>query len=480
MSAQAQSVKVSAMTDRYQSVTAELCGFVEDLAFARLPAEVIHKAKMCLLDMLGYTFCAHEEKPARILVDFATAAGGRAESTVLGCGLRTSSMLASLVNGTMGHMAEMDDTHRWTMAHVGDGVIAAGLATAEKEQCSGKDLITAMVGGYEVACRAGEIVMPMHYRRGWHPSGTVATFGAAVAAGKLLRLDAEQFENAIGIAGTQMAGSFAHLESRGMTKDLNPGHAAMSGVVAAELARRGFTGGKRFFDQPKGLGLYSDELDLSKATKDLGKHYKILEQSHKVYTACRHIHSSIDAVLMLREKHGFSAKDVASVNVRIWTIGMAYVDDPTPWAPGKGLQDARFSMQFNLAVALLGGRDALDAMLGNGEAAASHLNSDEIRALSARVTVTPDEEMDGRFPEIWPAEAKITLNDGRQFEARVDYPTGEPENPVNMEYIQRKFRKLCCGAGLTESQATRVIDLVEHVESLDSLRDVIQAMTLTR
>ena len=137
-------------------------------------------------------------------------------------------------------------------------------------------------------------------------------------------------------------------------------------------------------------------------------------------------------------------------------------------------------MQFNLAVALLGGRDALNTLLGNGEAAGRHLNSDETRALSARVTVTPDEEMDRRCPEIWPSVAKITLNDGRQFEAPVDYPTGEPEDPVNMEYIQRKFRKLCCGAGLTELQATRVIDLVEHVEALDFLREVIQAMTLKR
>ena len=121
MTTQAQPVKT--VTDQ-ASVTAQLCAFVDNLAFAKLPAEVVHKAKMCLLDYLGTTYSAHEEKPARILVDFVTEAGGRAESTILGFGLRTSSMLASLVNGSMGHMMEMDDTHCWTMAHVGDGVIA--------------------------------------------------------------------------------------------------------------------------------------------------------------------------------------------------------------------------------------------------------------------------------------------------------------------------------------------------------------------
>ncbi|NIM44310.1 MAG: MmgE/PrpD family protein, partial [Nitrososphaeria archaeon] len=166
--------------------TRDVADYLAKLKFEDLPEDVVDMAKRVVLDFIGYSIVAIKEEPALILYETVKELGGREESTIIGFGYKTTSMNAALVNGALGHMCELDDTHLGSQAHIGDSVIPTALAVAEREGSDGQAFIAALTAGYEIANRVGKSVMPTHYFKGWHPTGTFNTFGTAVAAGKLL------------------------------------------------------------------------------------------------------------------------------------------------------------------------------------------------------------------------------------------------------------------------------------------------------
>ena len=188
--------------------TLKLAKGLSELDYKKIPSEVIKKTKQLLLDYIGYTLFAYkEEKAAEIIINTIKELGGKPESTVLGYGFKTSCQLSAFANGAMGHMTELDDTHTGTGSHPGDSIIAAALAMAEREGVSGEELLLAIIAGYEAALRIGESVMPTHYWRGFHPSATFNTFGAAVAAGKIFNFNQEQMAGVLGLC-QPFGGSF--------------------------------------------------------------------------------------------------------------------------------------------------------------------------------------------------------------------------------------------------------------------------------
>ena len=205
-----------------QAYTQVLSDFLGGARFETLPSSTVLRAKTFLLDYIGYAASAVDSDCGRVLRETVGGFGGIAEATVIGSDERTSVVWAALLNGALGHVNELDDTHGPTQSHPGCAVIPACLAVGERVDCDGKQFLAAMIAGYDMSLRAGYAVMPTHYTKGWHPSGTVQTFGAAVAAGRLLGLDGMALRHAIGLAGTQAAGNFAHTSVRGMAKDLNP------------------------------------------------------------------------------------------------------------------------------------------------------------------------------------------------------------------------------------------------------------------
>jgi 2-methylcitrate dehydratase PrpD len=450
-----------------RAYTRELVTALHGLTFEALPGPVVAKAKELFLDYLGYASTAAKEEPAAILWDTVIELGGRPECTVIGHAPRTSCLNAALVNGAMGHMAELDDTHRHTQSHVGDSVIPAALAIAERRQLGGKPLLGALVAGYEAAIRIGESVMPTHYVKGWHPSGTVNTFGAAVAAGKLLGLDPDRLLHAVGLAGAQAAGNFAHIQARGMAKDFNPGRAAANGVLAALLAQRGFSASTDVIENERGFWrLYADNVVPACLTEGLGTRFEILEVAHKPAPGCRCLHSSRDATLDLCERHGIAAPDIERITLRIYTQGAKWVDDPEPWSPGKGMYGPRFSAQFNAALAALEGRPGIRRLFEQ-DYMAQKLDDPAVRELMGKVTVVHDDVLMREFPHKWASVVEITTRDGRTVSQRVDYPKGEPENPMSHAELVDKYRIL---AGKVFSEE-RVEGILEAAEGLESLLD---------
>ena len=450
--------------------------FLHKLGYRDLSKHDVAVAKSLLLDYIGYAVSSVEEKPARILRGLAAEMGGPPEATIIGTAQRVSAVWASLVNGSMGHMTELDDTHRGTQSHMGDSVLPAALAVGEKTGANGKDVLAAIVAGYDCGLRAGYSVMPSHYFKGWHPSGTMNAFGAAMTAGKILDLDEDQLLHCLGLAGTQTAGNFAHVPIRGMSKDLNPGKGALNGVLAAFLARDGFTGSFDIFESQKGfMALYADRSKPEKLIKDLGQPFLVGEVAHKKYPGCFHIHSSREAAMDIAKKHDLKAADIKRVVARMHAIGAWYVDDPVPWTGDKGLYGPRFSAQFQIALALCEGEDGMWASYDE-EYVLQKMKDRRVRQVMKRIRLVHDKGFNKIWPNKWPAVVTITTTDGKTYTRRVDLPAGEPENPMTDSEIERKFDIL---AG-SRFSPRRIAQIKAAVDGFEKLGDVSELTKLLR
>ena len=448
--------------------TRTLCDFLCQTTYENLPRSATEKAKLFLLDYIGYAARSIDEEPARILRKIVTGLGGRPEASVIGWRERTSCAWAALLNGAMGHMTELDDTHRGTQSHPGDSILAAALAAGERAGTDGRTFLASVVAGYECAIRAGEAAMPTHYTRGWHPSGTINTFGAAAAAAKIFGLSGDGFLFAQGLAGTMTAGNFAHIGMRGMAKDLNPGKGAFNGLLAALLAEEGFTGARDIFENPKGfLALYSDSPHPERLISELGDSFCIEGVAHKPFPGCRHLHPARDAALEIARENGLSAEDVAGVTARIFSIGAQYVDDPVPWEGEKGHYGPRFSAQFQVALALCEGERGLwdsfeDAYVER------KLEDPRIRETMARIEVVHDKDLDRGWPEGWCTVVELETRAGARHSLRIDLPKGEPENPMSEKDIVAKFETLSA----TAFSVGRIAEIREAVGRLEEMEDV--------
>jgi 2-methylcitrate dehydratase PrpD len=455
------------------SYSKKLAEYLSGLDYDDLPKDIVKKAKHLILDYLGYTVSAVDEPHAKILLSVVKSLGGREESTILGFGQKTSCLYASLLNGAMGHMCELDDTHQATFSHPGNPIISSGLALAEREKVSGKDFITAIVAAYEATLRIGESISPSHYEMGWCEPWLV--FGSASAAGKILRLNPSEMENALNLAGIQGAGVTGwYLESHEypiMAKDFRPGYLSANGVLAALLAKRGFTSHARFVDN---FGkLYSTESYQSKITEDLGKKYRIMEVAHKPYSACRFTHAAIDAMLQLNMKNVLQPSQIRSLKV----IGDKHIVGLSKPEPANSLQ-SRFSVQFQVALTLVEGKNGLIKVLKDPSGyPLKKINDPVIRNIMRKTEVIHAEELDNS-KSVWSTIVEIKMQGGEMLIERVDYPKGEPENPFTTEELQDKF-KLVTSKVLNEGEAKDFISKIAVLENIRSLSELSSELTYT-
>jgi 2-methylcitrate dehydratase PrpD len=446
------------------SISERLARFISDLDSEKLPADVIEMTKLCALDWMGSAIAGSTTRPTRILVQVATALGGRPQATMIPNGAKTSCHLAAMVNAASSHAVEMDDLHKPSVLHPAATIIPAALAVAERDGRSGSDLLTAIVAGYEVAIRIGEALGPSHYRF-WHTTATCGVFGAAAAAGKLLRLTPEQMVWALGSAGTQSAGLWEFLVDGAMSKQLHLAKAAADGLLAALLAQQGFTGATEILEGEKGLArATSTTPDLDRLTDGLSdRPFRILENSFKVHAACYHIHSTIDAVLALKAKHHFNPADVTKIQVRLYSVAIDLLAKVQP----TSFYAAKFSIPYCIATALLHGHAELD------DFHEKRIRDRTVQRLMSALELARDPELDQVYPDRWPAIVTVETVAGKRHEARVDYPKGDPHNPMSREELIEKFHTL---TGRIIPETIRHL-LIERCLTLDTLRNVQQLWT---
>ncbi len=370
---------------------------------------------------------------------------------------------AAFANGAFSQALEFDDTHNESIVHMSSPAVAAALALSEICPVSGRDLITAIAIGNEISCRVGSVSSGELHRRGFHPTGLFATFGASYLAGKLLGLDAGTMARAAGIAGSFAAGLLECWVDGTQTKFLHPGWAAQSGIVAAFLARSGTTGPARVFEGR--FGLFASHVqdpnahrDFSRINAELGVRWESRNSSFKPFPAAHVIHPYIDALLRLRRLHGIEPGDVERIECPVTAFIVGIVCEPTEekFAPASD-SHGRVSLQYTLAEALY------CSELGKHAYRAENLRNPEILELARRVRYYVDPAYPG--PGRFKGAVIVTLKDGRRFEEIEEYNRGSAENPMSYAELRAKFDQNAEG-WLQAEQRDR---LAEEVQSLESL-----------
>jgi 2-methylcitrate dehydratase PrpD len=447
-------------------ITETLAKFAAGLTYEDLSPEVVDWFKYLCLDFAGVTLNGSTTDSARTVVKAVEEVGRSGPSVIVGTDKRVLPEYASMANGVAFHSLEMDDVNNEASLHPGVVAYPTALAMADIAPVSGKDFITAVVAGYDVMVRLGRALNPAeHYARGFHPTGTCGAFGAAAVAARLLRLEGEPFVHAMGIAGSQTAGSMEFLAQGAWTKRLHPGWASHSGIWAALLARSGYSGPTTILEGRDGfLQAYSGNPDPSLVLKDLGETYQVTRTSIKPHACCRYIQGPIDCLLDLRQNNGIVPADVATVRVGVLSAGMKIISEPIEAKRNpKSVVDMQFSMPFGAAVALTHGRASLE------EYKDGMPENPQIKHVMERVQCVTDPKLDATFPQSWPAWAEVVTTDGRTLRSELTYPKGDPENPVTWGEMRDKF-KLLSTPVINSSRQDKIIAAIDSIDQLDDVR----------
>ena len=433
----------------------KLAKYSLEMSYEKLPPEVVSYTKLCILDYFGSAIAGSDKVPVQMISDLVKELGGTEQANLF-TGGKSSVSNAALVNGSASHVVELDDIHKGSIIHAATVVIPAALAIAEWKKLSGKELITAIVVGYEVCYRIGGAVSPSHYYY-WHNTATCGTFGAAIAAAKLLDLNEEQMISALGNAGTQAAGLWEFIEDGAMTKQLHTGKAAMNGVIAALLAQKGFTGPRKILEGKRGFfNAMSDAHDVSKITDGLGTEFKILENSFKIHASCRHTHHAIDLLIEVFKERQPTFEEIKSITVNSYQSAIDITDNDNP----KTEYASKFSLQFCSALAILKGSANLN------DFNESILTDHEIRELLKKVKVVVDPQINANYPKQWGAAVEVEFSNGETLNRQTDFPKGDPENAVTSEELLEKFMNLA--RKLPEKNKKQIADNILALESIEN------------
>ena len=412
-------------------VTERFASFADDLRAAPLPAQALHHAKRAVVDWHAALFPGAVIAPATLLEKALAEELDRGGAT-LALGRRATVRAAALINGTAAHAIEFDDIFRDAIYHPGAPTIAAALAVAQDRGASGEAFLRAVVAGYEISTRIGAALGRTHYRY-WHTTGTVGSFGAAAAAGMLLDLSRGQFAHALATVTTFAAGLQQAFRMDSMSKPLHAGRAAEAGVLAALAAREGVTGSLDAIDGESGLGrAMSDGPDWNRACEGLGQVFNISAMTFKNHGCCGHTFAAIDGALVLRERAGRPAGDIAKVHVATYRAAL----DVAGNREAASAAHAKFSLPYVVAHALAHGSVRLDAF------SPERLADPSLRSLMDRVDVVVDPELDAAFPGRRAARVSITWKDGTNASWLQPTRKGDPDAPLSDAELEAKFHEL--------------------------------------
>lgn len=449
-----------------------------DLTWADLPPEAVHWAKVGLIDTLGVTLAGSGEDAPRLAAQGLDLANGPA--LVLGGTRRVGALDAALINGTAAHALDFDDCNNTMGGHPSVPVLPALLALAEElgrsgtHTVSGRDFLLAYVAGFEVETKVALAVNFHHYQKGWHPTATLGTFGAAAACAHLMGLDGERTAVALALAASFASGLKANFGT--MTKPLHVGHCARNGLYAARLAAGGFTANaatvfeheQGFLDVFNGPGTY----DTARALVAWAAPLDIVRPgiAIKQYPCCGSTHPAIDSLLALVREHRFTPDQVARVQAWVHPRRLKHTNRPDP----KGSLDAKFSLQYVLSRAIVDGCVAIEHFEGEAHA------DPRVRALLPKMEVAGYGE--DRFPadNHFGGVARVTLTNGQVLEARVEQPLGRTsDHPLPQDLLEKKF-SLCAASVLTDEAVAGVAAEVAGLDQAAGLGTLLRHLSTLR
>lgn len=451
--------------------TRQLGAYIAGLCFDDLPAEVVAKAQACVLDALGCCLLGITLPWTRMVLEMALEQGGAPQATILGTAYRTSASAAALVNSTAGHGFELDDIHVAAHLHAGSLTVPIALALGEwKSPMDGRAFLTAIVAGYEVGLRVGLAATGSHFLRGYHFQGTCGVFAAVATAAHVLKLNPEQSQHALGIAGSQAAGLMAAQEGA-MAKRLHCGRAAQSGVYAALLAARGFTGIANVLEAPYGgfLSSFTDTHCVANLTAGLGEQWEILKVGYKPYASAASTHTALYALNALMQENTLAARDIAGIAVDCST--MAHRHCAWQYVP-QGVTSAQMSLYYTLAAM------ALDGEVLTEQFREARLADPALLEFMERIRINVEPRYDeGGDATRHRSRVSIATHDGRSYTREAIYRKGSPENPMTDAERYAKFRRLATAA-LPPASVDKIIGAVESLAQATDIRDLIGLLQL--
>jgi len=451
--------------------TKKLAAFAAAVTFDHLPAPVVEKAKHCLLDFIANVYGSLQLEAVQKVIASLRSLGGPPTATVLGAGFATDPQHAAFLNGVAAEALEAQDGLRFGGNHPGVAVIPAALALAEQADLSGRQVIEAIVAGYEVAGRIAAAVHPRQTLSGFLPTGACGAFGAAAAAMKMTTSDAAAMLQALGIAGYLAPLSMAeHLMGGFTSKIVQGGAAAVAGLMAARLAQAGLIGAPYVLEGSQLNGgltqiTTGNAADLNRITAGLGATFSIDDIYFKPYTACRHTHGGAQASLALRQEDGFTPAEIAAVDVYTYMIAGIAVGKGI--APGASFVAAQFSLPYVVAACLL------DGDMGPAQFREERLADPAVLALAQKITVRPDAGLSDMYPEFTATRVEIKTLDGRLFTKQVDTPRGDPRDPLTAADLEAKLRRFAPPEKAAGAKQVAALTL-----NLEKLNDIHQLTSI--
>jgi 2-methylcitrate dehydratase PrpD len=449
--------------------TQQLVRFCSGLSFNKLPAEVTHKAKLCMLDYVANIYGSLELDAVRSVIDFVRSLGGPESATALGCGFKTGLQNAAFINGTTAEAIEAQDGLRFGGNHPVSAVIPAAFVMSESLGLPGPRLIEAVVAGYEVANRAAAAMHPFHTLSGFLPTGTCGTLGAAVAVSKLMGQEYPEMLNALGNAGYILPISMAEQLMGGYTvKIVQGGQAASAGIMAAGLAGKGVTGSPYVLEGTELKGgltqiTVRQEAKFERITDKLSEHYSIMDVYFKPYTACRHTHGAAQATLTLLKEKKMVPGDIDSITVSTYAVAA--------FAVGKGVPDGGSFVSAQFSIPHVVAACVLDGALGPAQLTERRIADHAVIALAKKVTVKLDDELNKMYPDKTASRVEIQLKNGERLTKQVDIPKGDPRDPMETDDIARKVKFFSGKRDPNKNE--RIIDEIMNLEKAKNIRDLV-------
>jgi 2-methylcitrate dehydratase PrpD len=459
--------------------TAAVTEFVIGASIDRFPPETIRLAKHFIVDGLGVILAGSTTRGSAVIRDYVRAGGEATEATIVGHEVfRCRAASAALANGAAGHAMDFDDTQLSStpdrvfglLTHPTLPPLVAALAVGERLGVTGKRLLEAYLTGFEVECKIADAIHPSHYTNGFHSSGTIGTFGAMAAAAKLLNLNADMFANALAITASMASGIRVNFGT--MTKPLHVGRAAQNGVVAAELAVRGFTGGADALDGPWGffkvLGFRSD-VDPARIVGTLGNPHSIISPgtSIKPYPCGVLGHPSMDAMLKLVVEHDIRPEAISAIRLRAGSNILT----PLRYPIARTELEAKFCPAFMLSSI------AIRRKAGIHEFTDGFVQSGPVQEMMRKVQTILDPEIEAQGFDKIRSTVEIDLVDGRTLRQAADERyRGGPERPFTRDELYAKFTE-CAELVLGREAIASTLEALDSLERVSDVRELIRTMT---
>lgn len=448
-----------------ENKTQKFLDSIDAVAGRKIPEEVFLRARYSLLDYICVTEAGAQFQKNRLkkYLDFAQPEQGN--YTAIGMGKKVALKEAVFLNGLNGHALDYDDGTNTGIIHLGSPIFSVLLPLAQKYGCTFEEILRAAVIGYETSFTMAVSIQPLHKSMGYHATGTCGVLGVAMAVSYLLNFTEEERFNAFATACISATGMLKVLDDGSELKPYNVAKTALLGLISVQLARAGYKGHQDSLSGDRGyMKMMTGREDIEIKPPLMNGTYAISKTYTKPYAACRYCHPSIEAAIALREENRVTVEEVENILVKTYY-----------WAVNKhdhteiqGSASAKMSIPYGVAAGLIFGRAGLN------EYDEKHVESDTVKALTKKVTVVADDELTNSFPAVTTAIVEIITKSGEKFVKRVDFPKGEPENPMTEAEFRERYEELSDYAGKDRESSEKIYAMV--MNGSGSMNELIESL----